>query len=218
MKTKKALLLACLAILAMLSACTNNNNEKVGTGEGSSDIPMSIGTWDGKSFENKWSNIAFSLPDNWSIASREEVESIMGIGSEIMVNDGIYTQTQIDLSSVRTAYDFYIYNDLNANIILLYENLAFPGLSSITQEQYFDEVKSQLEKLETLEYEFVENGYMEIAGEEYYYGTFTVQGGFMAQTYYIRKYDKAIISFITTYTEANFDSVEELFNRMEPAN
>ena len=171
------------------------------------------GTWDGLVFTNPWLNLQIAFPEGTHIASEEEIEATVGAGAEVIVNDGLYTQEQMDVSNALSIYDFMVtLPDQVSNIQLMYENTVLAGEADISAADYLDIISQQLVSLESMQYEILESGQAVIAGEEYEYLDLTALGGTLGQSYFCRRKDSYIVSLIVTYIESSFQDVVDILN------
>jgi len=117
------------------------------------ETTFAIGTIEADAYSNSFSDLAFTLPEGWTFATDEELESVMGAGSEVMFGDDTSAAEQYALES--TVYDMLAYAEGGSpNVIVMYENLTrYLGGSSMTEEDYLEQVSQQLADLEDMNYE-----------------------------------------------------------------
>jgi hypothetical protein len=173
---------------------------------------IQTGVWseDGKTFINEWSNILVTLPEGFRALSPEELQSVVGAGEDIIVNDGTLKQSDIDVSKLMSAYDFMVVTEEGLpNAMLMYDNI---GLQTQVKDEagYFSNVTTQMEAIEQMGYASVGTSTKTLADEDWFVGTMSVADGMMYQDYYLKKADKIIIGFIVTYTDETKDIADTL--------
>jgi hypothetical protein len=211
-----AVILALSLILASCSAFKEGFQQGV---EKVSKGSIQTGAWseDGTTFTNEWSNIKLLLPEGYRALSPEEIEQTVGMGEEVMVNDG--NKTDYDAAKMRTAYDFILATDIGVpNIMLMYENIGInPLTKNIDESGYFDLLTEQLKAADAFSYEVTGTETREIAGTSYMVGMITLADGAAFQDYYINKLDDVIIILNATYTADTRDMAMELIASIEAA-
>jgi len=166
---------------------------------------MQTGTWskDGRIFKNEWINLCVIMPEGYRALSQEEIQEAVGLGGEILINDGIFNKQTYNLSKILTVYDFFIIAESGIpNFILLYENIGIQSiLNNFDEEGYYNEVKKNLEKLDTLTYECIGKSIKNLAGDKWLVGSFHLTDSGVFQDYYLKKIEKTMVVFIITYTD-----------------
>jgi hypothetical protein len=165
---------------------------------------FSLGSWNGYVFENSWLNMKFEVPEDWKIATQEEMSTILGAGAEAIDIKGTSTeQLKAALKSGTT------------NAILSYENLAMTiGGTKYTEMDYLDSVLKILLQQENLEYEFIENSSTEIANKTFETMTLSLYGGALYQEYYCYKKDEFMVTLILTYAPGEEDLKVDFINNI----
>jgi hypothetical protein len=160
------------------------------------------GTLTENSFESKYLDIKFTLPDNFILSTEEDMLQMMGISTDIIgvkgVNKEIIKLTTVYemMASTITGYP---------NVILMMEK---PILSNITIEQYFGALKTNLLGFNNMDYVIDDEiTSVEIAGYDYKQMTASLPSLNVFQNYIFRKQDGRMIGFITTYLS---DTKQEL--------
>lgn len=160
------------------------------------------GIWDGNTFTNEWSNIKVPLQEGWTSLSAEQMESVLGAGTDVLVNDGATNEKSSELAKKRTIYDFMLMaEDGISSVYLCYENISMiPGGSKFGEEDYLNNVKEGLAAVQQITYSFGDMTKETLGGQEYTVLPASVNDGLMLQKYYVRKQDKAFIGWIVSYT------------------
>jgi hypothetical protein len=168
----------CFVFLSLIS-CDKNSDYK-------------RGTLTENSFESKYLDIKFTLPQGFLMATEEDILQMMGIGADI-------TGANKKILELTTVYEMMASAATGApNVILMIEK---PLLSSITIEQYFDAVKKGLLKVDSLDYAIDDQiTSVEVAGYSYKQMTAGLPSLNILQNYIFRKQGGRMIGFITTYS------------------
>jgi hypothetical protein len=230
MKIKKIAIAAiCMAALLLgATACKKTLENAAGildqVKDAAGDIAkgkIQLGSWseDGGTFTNEWSNIKFTLPEGWSAMTEDELNQLLAAGADILVNDGAVSQAELDLSGLKTAYDFGVYTGLGMpNVMLTYENLSLTlGAGNLDEQGYYDVLKEQILAVDSLG--LVETGVYDktIGDEKYLVGSFEALDGLYVQDYYIRKDGGVIIAFIVTYNTETRPQADVFMAAITPA-
>lgn len=175
------------------------------------------GVWEGSTFTNEWSDIKLTLPENYTSLTPDEMSQALSASEEISVNNGA-NKTEIDLSNLKTLYEFMIYDDEGvSSLILTYENLALTPLTSgLDEEAYYVELKKTLD-VSGMEYAEVEKNTVKVAGADYLRIHCSVNGGVMFQDYFLRKHDGAMIAFILSYIPESEAKMNDFINSLTKA-
>jgi hypothetical protein len=199
MKRLFALILALIFIFTILTACNNATDSVTPAGNGvggaKSSNEYEKGSFDETSFESKYLNLRFTLPDGFVMATEEDINNMMNLGADVMgLNKKI-----VDYASLTTVYEMMASAPSGLpNVIVGVEKLQ---LSNITLDQYFDALKTQLANLPEMNYEFSGDiASLEIAGQSYKQLTATLNMAdqSITQRYIARKNDNRMVFFITT--------------------
>jgi hypothetical protein len=170
-----------IALAFSIASC---NAVKEGA-ENVSEGNIQQGIWDaaGKTFTNEWSNIKFTLPEGYTAASAEEIE-------QNYATDLIY-------------YDFVVYPaEENGTIMvsLFYENIAMDSQKKNLNEQgYINHLSDSLKGSEN-EFTLVEITPIEIAGESWTFGKFSINNGEGYQNFYLHIVNGIANVVLITYT------------------
>ena len=184
-------LLFIMGCILLISGCMSQKE--------STNSNIQVGEWNDLDFVNHWSNIAFTLPLDYTVRHLEELDSIPG---------------QTD--------DFFLSHiDKTASIALMYIDLLHDRIDQ-TPEEYLNITISQLAGSANKTYMFnAEFKSVLIADEEY----IVASSEFIFkdrpretgnhQDGYVRKFDDALIVFLTVYSDNKKDSVESFLFSIE---
>lgn len=168
-------------------------------------------------YTNVTFGIRFPITDNMRVMGAKEMETVQGIGSEYMEDEGIASEEQIEKASDGTLYDAAIYlEDGLSNISVCYENMdiTYGGSIEVDEEMYGAALRFMMSRLEGFDYEFREDSTEVLGGKEYYRMDFDVsaRGTDIYQIYIFRKEENYMISFIITYQDGMEQQVDDFLN------
>lgn len=191
------------SMLFILSGCgnkeeekTTNDNEKTNVEQENKTVEFSMGSWSDNVYSNDFLGLKFKLPNGWKYSSDEEIAEMMNLGTELLNDE---QKAAAEISKLNNAY-YMVANDPNTgdNISIISEKPAM----EVTTEFYINQLKTQLQNVNTINYEIGETSKETVAGKEC--DTLTVDASMsgvkMTQRYYIYKVDKYVICIISTST------------------
>lgn len=191
------------SMLFVLSGCgnkeeekTTNDNEKTNVEQENKTVEFSMGSWSDNVYSNDFLGLKFKLPKGWKYSSDEEIAEMMNLGAELLNDE---QKAAAEISKLNNAY-YMVANDPNTgdNISIISEKPAM----EVTTEFYINQLKTQLQNVNTINYEIGETSKETVAGKEC--DTLTVDASMsgvkMTQRYYIYKVDKYVICIISTST------------------
>lgn len=175
------------------------------------------GTIEDGYYTNETFGIRFPITDNMRVMGEKEMDTVQGIGSEYMEDEGIASEEQIEKASDGTLYDAAIYlEDGLSNISVCYENMdiTYGGSIDVDEEMYGAALRLMMSRLEGFDYEFREDSTEVLGGKEYYRMDFDVsaRGTDIYQIYIFRKEENYMISFIITYQDGMEQQVDDFLN------
>jgi hypothetical protein len=197
MKKALAVALSMLFSLFLTPACTADEADYV------------KGTLTETRFESEYLNLRFTLPEDYILATEEDMISMMNLGADFIDMD----EKILDYAMVTTVYEMMASSPIGLpNVIVMAEKLT---LSNMTEEQYIEALKNQLSRLKNLTYTVHgELASIKIAGQQYKKLSVktTINGVAVMQDYSIRKSGNRIIAVITTYTEETIADLDKLMS------
>lgn len=117
MKKTIALVLSIVLMLGTLTAC----------GKKEEKVEFSRGTMSGNTYTSTFAGIKFEAPDDWTLASEEELNAMMNVALDTTDANALQKK-YLELSTV---YDMIAIAPDNTNVMIMYENLALtPGGTS----------------------------------------------------------------------------------------
>lgn len=153
------------------------------------------GTWTDTAFESKTLNIRFTLPEGWAIQSDEYQQAILDAGSEVMGTEG---ETQEDL------YLEFLLTSANgkANVQAM-SSYVGPMAKSFSLTLLSETMKAQLTAVEEFNYEVVEEGTVNLGGEEYGFIYLHETNYDLHQKVYFRVVGEYLFNITVSADEAN---------------
>lgn len=198
----------------------SNTPEEEKTDEKDSGEPsFQTGTWDGFTFTNPWLNLTILFPEGSYIYSEEDMETVLGAGQDILINNGNYTEAQLTLAEALTVYDFMVeLPDGNSNIQLAYENVKLTtGGKGIDAEDYLNLVSSQLSSITDMKYQIGNLSQEEIAGQTFAKLSTGIMDNTYYQDYYSIKVGDHMATLTVTYLPESASVIEELIQGITKA-
>lgn len=205
------------SMLFVLSGCGNkeeektaNDNEKTNVEQENKTVEFSMGSWSDNSYSNDFLGLKFKLPNGWKYSSDEEIAEMMNLGTELLNDE---QKAAAEVSKLNNAY-YMVANDPNTgdNISVISEKPAM----EVTTEFYINQLKTQLQNVNTISYEIEGTSKETVAGKECDALTVSasMSGIKMTQKYYIYKVDKYVICIIATSTSGE-QKINEIMKSFE---
>lgn len=150
-------------------------------------------------YVSEWMGVRYTLGDGMVMATDEEIEAAMGVGSELMYGeDG---EEKLRYAQITTIYDMLAADiSSGSNIIVMAEKLP---LSNMTEEDYLEALQRQVTQA-NVSLTDVQEATMEICGETYYTLEYTIAAGGVStlQTILVRKIGDRMAAISLTYQDA----------------
>ena len=178
------------ALILSLAGC---GNKELNYAKAPEVVETQRGTWDGSTYKGAFTDISFSLPDDWEILSDDEIKEISG------ETDGI-------------TYDMMCQKNSTGSVVtvLFEELLKTSATNKITEEEY---VKSVADNLYNMGFSVSDPDERTIGSHTYTYVSAYGEGGGMSVNQYslVRKEKGYMISVIVT--ASNGDDAEAILGR-----
>lgn len=199
MKRILALTLA-LITLASLIGCNS-----------SPEFKISRGTIDGNVYKNEVLGFEFTKPYSWVYSTDEDIAAAMNFAVDNLLDENFKEA----LENNPSVYDMMVVDPYTgANICVLYENLKRAFSSNMTEEQYVEVLKQQLEEVSAITVTFPKELYTAKLGNTEFKRcscTATVSGTSLRQIYYLRNIGgymaSVIVSMPSGYTVAEIEAM-----------
>lgn len=184
-------------------------------------IEASRGTITDGMFVNETFGIAFAVTDDMTVFSDEQMLEALGVGSDIMADDGVANAKQIEEALQGTMYDAMImFSDNSSNVSVSYENMDITSKGIyFDEEQYGQMLINMLGQMSSIQYDVVDENTIELGGKEYYCLKLSADynGIILEQTYLCRRQDNYMIDIIISSQEGSQIEEEFLDSFVEPA-
>jgi len=208
--SKGILLMVMLFLMTSMMGCSALNSGKT----------LDQGTMEGNVYKNEYFGMSVTVPEEWTIASEEEIEELTKSGNEMIAGDDESKKKMLEKAELKTVYLLSATSEEHgiANFIAMAEKLSL--LQNVKDgKTYLEAVKENLATLvDEFPYEFKDIYTVEIGGKEFYVLETTIDGGILKleQTYYARVENKYALAFITTsMNEANDEAMQAIIDSVE---
>ena len=206
-----------MALLLGFAACGSVEEEldKVADAVGEQlNRQISRGSVDGDVYTSDFSGLTFTKPGDWVYATNEEIAKTMNVGADALGDENAYLETVAKLSTV---YDMMVADPATgSSVSVMYENLTLSGSVGMSEEDYIDAVRTQLEAVEGMDYSFDETTTMVVlSGQVYrcFTASVTYSGIQMQQNYYVRAMDEYMnVVIVTLVGDTPAEDVEAMFS------
>lgn len=217
MKKSLKMILASLACLLVFAGCTNNQKPTEGQ-INSKTVPYSRGVLNEQSYESEFLNLKFTAPSNYIMMTQEELDQTLDLSSEEIFKDK--DKKIIDYTKAVTVYEMQaLCSDTMGNFPNLSIGVEKLNLKNITETQYLDVVKGQLQEVTQIDYT-LEDDYskMTVAGQEYttLVATTSIGGINLKQSYLVRKINDRMAFIILTENTDESQAAQDLLNCLQP--
>lgn len=206
----KKILALVLALVMTLSLCSCGISDVV-------NRKITHGTVAGSVYTNDFLGFKFEAPDNWVYATDEELSSLIGTVADEVLD---YSDLQQTMLNIQVVYDTMVQNaNTGANMIVIYENLAISGSSDMTEDEYLELSKSQLDSVEFVSYTYGDVTSVKLGNTEFkrlemtavYYDIIT----FTQASYFAKIGDYMATITVTLTGDETIDEFESCFSAIE---
>ncbi len=194
---KKILFVFILLVFALTMAAAQINE-------------FSLGEWNDNIYTNDFLGIKFQLPEDWKRFSDEDLAQVMNLGTELLNDD---QKKLAELSKINSVSYMGANNPATGDSIMV---SSVKSIFDLTAEYFMNGVKTQLQALESIDYEVSEISKEELAGREYYVLTAKseISGINLIQKFYVYKIDKYFLEIVAT-TLRGEDAITEMMKAFE---
>lgn len=148
-------------------------------------------------YTSAYASLVFTAPEGWIYVTDDDLAKLMDLSVDSFSDAGM--EFSEDALKKQTLYDMMCQDGVTgSSVLLLYENLALTGNTSISETDYIKEAIKLLDKAQTVQYEFSEITQEELCGQTYYVMTADMVDYVASQKYYVRKIDKYMLCIIAT--------------------
>lgn len=208
---KRALLILLALCLLFATGCSNAS-------ESASNKVISVGEMSDYTYTNDYFGITFSIPQDWTILSEDEITKLKEDSGEIVPNQE--AKEQMDLAEQKTLdlvythkYELDYTEGFNPNLSCVSENLELVGFEVTTPEAYLEQAKKQM--METgLPFELDEITQKTIGSKQFGVLESTIDLGIVIhQKVYVTIIDGYALVFTLSYS--NIEGMDELLGIMD---
>ncbi len=139
-RTNATLILLSIMLVLALTGCDVIKSVTTDTAKN-----ITTGSFEGNTYTNEYFGLSFTVPDGWTIATKDEMKQIFQAGADAIGSDDEETEKKLKLAEAKTLYLAYAlkhpldYADgFNPNINAVCENLSVAGLVIKTSGDYMD--------------------------------------------------------------------------------
>jgi len=177
------------------------------TAEATAKSTYEPGTLSAEAYESKWLNLRFTPPENVTLATKEQMDTAMSNGKELL--SGNVSSELLDQAVQSSVYEMMAVqaNGL-PNVTVTVENAPSADMDTV---QYFTILKKHLDDA-NLGYVYGDTYEGEIAEQTYTILDVSVEtnGSAVTQTFYLRKSEDKFVNIIVSYTEETKSDVDAL--------
>lgn len=163
------------------------------------------GTVTDTSFESESLNLRFTVPDNYIMATEEDIREMFGLATDYLEMD----DAQVDYVEETSVYEMVASSPTGLpNIIVMTDVLFLEGMG---EDLFLEALKVQLQSVDS-ESVFSEKSSVEIAGKTYQKLTTRVNmmGVEQIQDYVVGKSNDRMLTIITTYSPETEAEAQDL--------
>jgi len=187
-------------MVVIMTGCGNKEEKKeeivndVSNEEEETKTEISMGEWKDNVYTNDFLGLKFNLPEGWEYANDEEIAEKMNIGKELLNDDQKILAEISELNSV------YYVSAMNPNTGDNLTIMTEKPVANVTTEFYLNSLKTQLEAVESIDYEIKETSKETVANREYdvLRAYASISGVSLVQKYYVYKLDNYFLTIIAT--------------------
>lgn len=202
-----------LALSLTLSACSSE--PKV---EEEKEVVYSSyvrGVWTDNVYTNNYLGFSFTLPENWVIASDEELMTMLDTASEDLSED-MKKKYDLAIEKAVSFFDFAIFNVSTGETVMLHvEDLTKNALGVLyTEDNYIDIVERDFKDSVDLEIEVYERSNVSFAFGKFRSMKINIEN-LMTQEYLVTKDGKYMISFMLSYLDQYHEGVDSILEQFQ---
>lgn len=205
MKKSMAFLLAVMMVLS-LAACGSKEPPADTDKQQPKPTEFVRGVWDGSVYTNESIGFTLTLPEDWLIATDEELAEIMGLALE---SNPTTSEISEEFLKAQTTYDAMAQDPATgANVIIMAENLALSvGGTSYDEVKYSEVLINGLPVQQPdYNYQFAEGENITLGDTAFYKVTATALDGMLTQNYYFQRVGKHMAVIVVSYSPSVTDA------------
>lgn len=194
MKKWLALLVAVMTVVFTACGSTPANN---GDDNGNNAAEtFARGSWEGSVYTNESIGLTVTVPEDWNIATDEELAAIMGITIDSLSEEGLSEE----FLKAQNIYEMMAQDPTyGTNVIIMAENLAVTvGGTKYDEKAYSDVVINTLP--EDYGYTFEEPQTVSVGGRDYYLLQAVAKDGTLGQDFLFTRIGNYMVSVMLSYS------------------
>lgn len=154
------------------------------------------------SFESEWIGFRYDLPEDFTMASQEEMDAVLQIGSEMIYEEN--ADMIADYSKMVMVYEMMAMDSLNDTVTVCVER------TSLNPEEYAEALEAQIALVDGVEIKLIdEEKDAQIGGVEFYKYSYELNysGVTIYQDYYMAERNGRMIEILLAYADESVRDV-----------
>lgn len=204
---RKSVIIFLIFTMLAITACNKSDAKST----------FKMGSFEGMVFTNEWSNLKFEFPEDYKIATQDQIKALVQQGNAGLYEDNEALEKAMNKAAeLKVAYDFMVSSDDSTiNLQLAYENLSMSvGGTKLDEKAYMDTAMKPIFENESLGYELLKEEKVNIADKEFYKFSMTGLNGNIIQDMYCHKIEDRMIVFTVTYVPDLADKAAEIVSKI----
>jgi len=160
--------------------------------------------------------LSFTLPENWTLASDEELLSMLETATDEMLSEEMKEQYDKAIESAQSFYEFAVFNlTTGESMVLNIEDLSKTvGAILLSEDQFIDALETNFGSVEGVKFEILNREDVSLSMGKFRVLNINVND-VMTQKYYVMKDGKYMISFIVGYLNQAHDGVDSILEQIQ---
>lgn len=174
------------------------------------------GEWVDNVYTNDFLGFSFTLPENWTLASDEELLSMLETTTDEMLSEEMKEQYDKAIESAQSFYEFAVFNlTTGESMVLNIEDLSKTvGAILLSEDQFIDALETNFGSVEGVKFEILNREDVSLSMGKFRVLNINVND-VMTQKYYVMKDGKYMISFIVGYLNQVHDGVDSILEQIQ---
>ena len=174
------------------------------------------GEWNDNVYTNDYLGFSFTLPENWVVASDEELLSMLETATDEMLTEEMKEQYDKAIESAQSFYEFAIFNlTTGESMMLNIEDLSKTvGAILVSEDQFIDGLETNFGSIEGVEIEILDREDVSLSMGKFRVLNVNVND-VMTQKYYVMKDGKYMVSFIVGFLNQTHDGVDSILEQIQ---
>ena len=174
------------------------------------------GEWVDNVYTNDFLGFSFTLPENWTLATDEELLSMLDTATDQFASEDLKERYDEAIEKASSFYDFAIFNlNTGESMILNVEDLSKTvGAILVSEDQFIDGIEANLEDVEGIEFEFLDREDTSLSFGSFRVANINLQD-VMTQRYFVMKEGKYMISLMVGFANQAHDGVDSIMEQLK---